>query len=195
MDALKISFKPQAFPKMLADLSHSNQFLKVFAVGSLTLCLGLLILVAILTSRGPLVIALTPQAGQLQKTAMPNPESEIREAIRAYVERRYNWDKESVDRNLDSAKAFVSPQFVQNFLQGVSNVRKFSKEKGVAQRAFVTSFAVDLKRNVVSIGGDRISEIQGIRAAGALNIDLSYQSGPRSEANPWGIYIVKETER
>jgi len=195
MNLVKVSFKPQTFPKMLADLSHSNQFLKIFAVGSLGLSLGLMLLVFVAFSRGPVVIALTPAAGVLQKVDMPEPEVEVRSAVRAYVERRYNWDKDSIDRNLDSAKAFVSSQFVHAFVQGVSNVKKFSKEKSVSQRAYPTSLAVDFKRGVVSVTGDRISEIQGIRAAGPLNIELTFQSGPRTPANPWGIYIVKETEK
>ncbi len=195
MNPLKVSFKPQVFPKMLADLSHSNQFLKVFATASMLISLGLLILVSALASRGPVVIALSPQAGRLQKVEMPKPELEVQEAVRAYVELRYNWDHTSVDAKLESAKAFVSSQFVQNFVQGVSNVRKFSKEKNVAQRAYAANITVDLKRSVATVTGDRISEIQGIRAVGALNIELTFQSGPRTDLNPWGIYIVRETEK
>lgn len=195
MNTIKVSFKPSTLPKVLADLSHSNQFLKIFALASLVLSVGLLVLVLFAFSKGPVVIALSSGASVLQKAAMPLPETEVREAVRHYVERRYNWDKDSIDRNLDSAKALVSSQFVQNFVQGVSNVRKFSKEKGVSQRAYATSISVDIKRGVVSISGDRITEIQGIRAAGPLNIDLTYQGGPRTEDNPWGVYIVKETEK
>lgn len=195
MEAFKVKFNHQAFPKMLADLSHSNQFLKIFALASLAISLGLLILVSIALSRGPMVIAFASDARVLQSSALPDPNAEVAAAVRAYVERRYNWDQSTVDRQLDSAKAFIAPAYVQNFVQGVSNVRKFSKEKFVAQRAHASSLSVDLKRGVVSVSGDRISEIQGIRAAGALNIDLNFQSGPRTQENPWGVYIVKETER
>lgn len=195
MEAFKVKFNHQAFPKMLADLSHSNQFLKIFALASLAISIGLLVLVSIAFSKGPMVIAFASDARVLQSSALPDPNVEVSAAVRAYVERRYNWDQTNVDRQLDSAKAFIAPAYVQNFVQGVANVRKFSKEKLVAQRAYAAGLSVDLKRGVVSVSGDRISEIQGIRAAGSLNIDLNFQSGPRTQENPWGVYIVKETEK
>lgn len=195
MNVIKVKFKAGAFPKMLADLSHSNQFLKMFAVGSLVVSVGLMVVVFVALARKPIVIALTENAGVLETVDMPKPEAEIRRAVLAYIERRYNWTSATVDQNLDRARAFVSSQFAQNYLQGVSNVRKFSKEKGVTQRAFASGLTVDLKRRVVSIAGDRITEIQGLRAAGALNLELSFQSGPRTSDNPWGVYVVKETEK
>jgi hypothetical protein len=195
MNAIKIRFKPGAFPKMLADLSHSNQFLKVFAAGSLCVSLALSALVFVGFTRKPIVIALTPSANLLHIVEMPKPDEEIRQAVLAYIDKRYNWTSASVDKNLDAAKAFVSAQFVQNFVHGVSNVRKFSKEKGVSQRAYATAVSVDLKRGSVTIAGDRITEIQGMRAAGAFNLELSFQGGARSVENPWGVYIVKETEK
>lgn len=195
MNALKVSFKPGAFPKMLADLSHSNQFLKVFSAGSLCVSLGLLILVFIGFARKPVVIALSSNAQLLEMVDMPKPDAEIRQAVLAYIDRRYNWTSATVDKNLDAARTFVSSQFVQNFVQGVSNVRKFSKEKGVSQRAYATGVSIDLKRAVVTITGDRITEIQGMRAAGPFNLELGFQGGPRSVENPWGVYIVKEIEK
>jgi hypothetical protein len=195
MKSIKLKFQAQSFPKMLADLSHSNQFLKVFAAGALALSILLSGLVYIGLARKPIVIALSPMANLLKAEDMPKPEDEIRQAVLAYIERRYNWTSATVDRNLDEARKFVAPKFVQNFAQGVSNVRKFSKDKGVTQRAFASSVSVDLKRGVASIGGDRITEIQGMKAAGALNLDLSFQGGDRTLDNPWGVYIVKETEK
>lgn len=195
MNPIKVTLKPSAFPKLLADLSHSNQFLKVFAAGGLALSVLLATLTVLAFSRKPVVIALAPHGAVLKGAEMPNPEAEIREAIQSYIERRYNWDKDSVDKHLDSAKVFVASSLISNFQQGVANVRKFSKERAVSQRAYATAIAVDLKRSVATISGDRITEIQGVRAAGALNLELSFQSGPRSQENPWGIYIAKETER
>jgi len=195
MNVIKVKFKAGAFPKMLADLSHSNQFLKMFAAGSLAVSVGLMVVVFVALARKPIVIALTENAGVFETVDMPKPEAEIRRAVLAYIERRYNWTSATVDQNLDRARAFVSSQFAQNYLQGVSNVRKFSKEKGVTQRAFASDLTVDLKRGVVSILGDRITEIQGLRAAGALNLELSFQNGPRTSDNPWGVYVVKETEK
>lgn len=195
MNPIKVTFKPSAFPKLLADLSHSNQFLKVFAVGSLAVSVLLATLTVMAFSRKPVVIALTSQGAILRKTEIPDPEAEVREAIQSYIERRYNWDKGTVDKNLDSAKVFVAKSLISNFQQGVANVRKFSKERTVSQRAYPNSITVDLKRGVATISGDRITEIQGVRAAGAFNLELTFQGGSRSAENPWGVYIVRESEK
>lgn len=195
MNAIKVKFKAGAFPKMLADLSHSNQFLKMFAVGSLALSLVLSALVFVAFARKPIVIAMTESADILRQVELPKPESEVRQAILAYVERRYNWTSQTVDQQLEKAQTFVASANMQSFLQGTSNVKRFSKEKVVTQRAYASNVAVDLKRGVAFVSGDRITEIQGMRAAGALNLELSFQSGPRNSGNPWGIYIFKESEK
>lgn len=195
MDLVKVKLTRPGFPKILADLSQSNQVLKMTAALSLSVSLGLLVLSIILIKKGPVVIALSPEANVMKDAPIPDPEVEIRAALRAYIERRYNWNKNSIDRNLELARAFISPQYVQHFVQGVSNVRKFSKDKEVAQRVYPANFSVDLKKGIVLVTGDRISEIQGIRAVGPLNLELSLQTGSRSRENPWGIYISKETEK
>lgn len=195
MNAIKMKFKAGAFPKMLADLSHSNQFLKMFAIGSLALSLMLVTLVFFAFARKPIVIAVTEQAEVLRQLELPNPEKEVRQAVLAYIERRYNWTSQTVDKQLDGAKIFVASSAMQNFIQGTSNVRKFSRDKVVTQRAYASNLGVDLKRGAVQVSGDRITEIQGMRAAGPLNLELGFQSGPRTSENPWGVYIVKETEK
>lgn len=195
MNAIKVKFKTAAFPKMLADLSHSNQFLKLFAVGSLALSLILSALVFVAFARKPIVIAMTESAEILRQVELPKPESEVRQAILAYVERRYNWTSQTVDQQLERAQTFVASANMQSFLQGTSNVKRFSKEKVVTQRAYASNVAVDLKRGVALVSGDRITEIQGMRAAGGLGLELSFQSGPRTSSNPWGIYIFKESEK
>ena len=195
MNAIKVKFKAGAFPKMLADLSHSNQFLKMFAVGSLALSLVLSALIFVAFARKPIVIAMTESAEILRQVELPKPESEVRQAILAYVERRYNWTSQTVDQQIEKAQTFIASANMQSFLQGTSNVKRFSKEKVVTQRAYASNVAVDLKRGVALVTGDRITEIQGMRAAGALNLELSFQSGARTSANPWGVYVVKESEK
>lgn len=195
MNAIKVKFKAGAFPKMLADLSHSNQFLKMFAVGSLALSLVLSILIFVAFARKPIVIVMTEGAEILRHIDLPNPEGEIRQAVQAYVERRYNWTSQTVDQQMEKARIFIASSAMQNFTQGTANVKRFSKEKSVSQRAYASNLAVDLKRGTVQVSGDRFTEIQGMRAAGALNLELGFQSGPRSTENPWGIYIVRESEK
>lgn len=194
MNPIKVDFKPSTFPKMLAELSHSNQFLKVFSLCTLALSITLAMATTLAFSRKPVVIALTPKGSVFQRAEMPNPDLEVRAAVQAYIEKRYNWDKDTVDKNLELAKIFVAQSQLQNFSQGVANVRKFSKERAVSQRAYAFNVAVDHKRSLVLVTGDRITEIQGVKAAGALNLTLGFQGGPRIPDNPWGVYITKEVE-
>lgn len=65
-------------PKMLSDLSHSNQFLKVFSLSCLGVLALTLVIVLILSSKAPVVLALTPEGHRLESAALPKAEDEIR---------------------------------------------------------------------------------------------------------------------
>jgi hypothetical protein len=39
-----------------------------------------------------------------------------------------------------------------------------------------------------------VTSIQGLKAAGNLKLELTFESGSRTEGNPWGLYISKERE-
>jgi hypothetical protein len=54
--------------------------------------------------------------------------------------------------------------------------------------------SVDLESHKVRITGDRLTSVQGLKAAGDLTLELEYQGGDRSKENPWGIFITKEKE-
>lgn len=76
----------------------------------------------------------------------------------------------------------------------MQNVIRFSVDKIVAQRAYPVEIRVDLKKGVAVIEGDRITSIQGLKAAGDLRLELGFESGPRTGQNPWGVYVSKEKE-
>lgn len=76
----------------------------------------------------------------------------------------------------------------------MQNVVRFSSERMVSQRVYPGEIQVDLKKGLATISGDRITSIQGLKAAGDLKLELSYESGPRTTLNPWGVYISKERE-
>lgn len=181
-------------PKMLADLSHSNQFLKVFSLCLIGLCSLAVLLATILGNKEPVILTLTPTAGILETTLPPKPESEIQAAVRAYIEKRYMWEPKNVVKRLQDAEAFVLPSSMKAYRLAVANIVRFSTEKLVSQRAYPEKLDVSLEKRTVSITGDRITAIQGIKAAGDLRLELSFESGPRSKENPWGVYITKERE-
>lgn len=191
----KTKIVPSVLPKMLADLSHSNQFLKVFSLCLIGLCSLAILLATILGNKEPVVLTLTPSAGVMEVASLPKPESEVQAAVRAYIEKRYKWEPSTVVKRLQEAEYFVLPGSMKAYQLAVANIARFSTEKLVSQRVYPEKIIVNLEKRTVFITGDRITAIQGIKAAGDLRLELSFESGPRTEANPWGIFITKEKEQ
>jgi len=179
---------------MLSDLSHSNQFLKVFSASALGVAVLTLILVFVLASKAPVVLTLAPTGENLEKVELPKPEDQIKAAVNRYLEKRYKWEPESVKQKLFDAQAFVLPSSMKAYLGAAANVARFSIEKLVSQRVYPDKIEVSLEKKTVFITGDRVTSIQGLNAAGNLRLELSFESGPRTRNNPWGLYITKERE-
>ncbi len=190
----KIQLKIKKLPRALAELSHSNQFLKMSAFCSYGVCLLLVALCIYQAAKPPVVFSFAPDASVYQNSEMPNPENEIKQAIKAYIERRYKWEPKTVRGQLEGAKVFIDSALTKNYDTAASNVARFSIEKSVSQRVFTNKILVNLSKRSVSVSGDRITEIQGLKAAGDLKLELSFDYGARSLTNPWGIYVTKERE-
>lgn len=179
-------------PKALADLKYANQFLKVFALCSFTLAFLCGALSIVLVSRGPLVIALAPGGSVLGIDGEPNAEKEVETALRKYISLRYTWDAKTVKEKLGQAREFVHQNAQRSFDSDLADVQKFATDRNVSQRGYASEVVVDLKGQVARVRGDRVTTIQGLTAAGNFNLTLSFESGPRTKANPWGIYIARE---
>jgi hypothetical protein len=190
----QIQIKVANYPKMIGQLIHSNQFLKVFATITMLIALGLVILLFSFMTKAPTVIPLTEDAVELRLSAMPKPEMEVKRAINAYLELRYQWTPQSVRQNLEKARAFISPQSLRAYQTATANLVEFSTQKVVTQKVFPGTTEVSVEKGLVVVSGDRITSIQGLKAAGNLNLELSFESGPRTKENPWGVYITREKE-
>lgn len=190
----EIKLKIKKFPSQMAELMHSNQFLKMSAFCSYGICAILLVLLMYLSLRPTSFITLAPDGSVYQFLDKPNPEVEIEKVVRKYIEKRYNWEPKSVLKNLEAVEMFIPKSLRKSFMRSMSGIVKFSTEKQVSQRAYPFLIKVILNENEVHVSGDRITAIQGIKAAGNLNLKLLFESGPRTKENPWGIYILKETE-
>ena len=114
--------------------------------------------------------------------------------MREYLKYRYNWTPKTVSSQVGKAGDFILSSTRRAFEGSMQNVVRFSVDKIVAQRAYPVEIRVDLKNSVVVIEGDRITSIQGLKAAGDLRLELGFESGPRTEKNPWGVYISKDKE-
>lgn len=189
-----IQLKVGKLPQAMGALVHSNQFLKMTTVSTLGLCVLLTCLLYVSFSQPPTVLALNSNAEPYSPVDLPKPEREVEEAIRHYIDHRYKWDPQNVTKRLLEAEAFVLPQNRGGFDKAMADIIKFSTSKAVAQRIYPDRVVVDLAKRTVSISGDRVTAIQGLKAAGDLRLELTFDSGPRTAQNPWGLYILKERE-
>lgn len=181
-------------PKALAELSHSNQFLKISTFSLFALC-GLLVLVLFYqATKAPVVLPIAPDGSVYMNAPKPDPKIEIERAVREYLKHRYNWTPKTVAAQVEQSRAFIQPTTLKVFDSSMQNVVRFSTERIVTQRIYPVNVEVDLKRGVVVLTGDRITSIQGLKAAGDLKLELGFESGPRTEKNPWGVYVSREKE-
>lgn len=189
-----IQIKSLKLPKLLGDLTHSNQFLKMFSVSLAIITMLALTLIFVLATRNPVVLTMNSNAQPINQVSPPNPELEVQAAVRHYLELRYQWTPENVKQKLAAAQSMIYSGAMKAYLGAVVNVVKFSTEKQVSQRVYASTLAVDLDRRIVSIAGDRITAIQSLKAAGDLRLELGFDFGPRTKENPWGIFVTKERE-
>ena len=189
-----INLQAAKLPRMIADLMHSNQFLKVFSLSATILVFMVLGVLMVMATKDPLVITLGPDGKAFERTVIPKAEDQIREGIKRYLEKRYQWEPENVVKKLKESESFIQPTSLKAFQAAVANVAKFSVEKIVSQKVYPDKIDVDLQKKTAFVTGDRITSIQGLRAAGKLKLELTFDSGARTEQNPWGLYIAKERE-
>lgn len=186
--------KMPSFPKMVGELRHSVQFLKLFSVGMLMISLFLAgIIMSLVTDELP-VITLDSCGNTKEQTVLPKAEDQIREGLKYYLGKRYQWGPDNVVKKLKESEDFITPQAVRAFQVAVASVSKFSVDKIVTQRVYPDKIDIDLKNGTALVTGDRVTSIQGLKAAGDMRLELSFESGPRTKNNPWGLYISKERE-
>lgn len=189
-----VKLKMPLLPKINGELAHMNQFLKVFSIISLLLVLMTISLLFFAVIREPTVITLDYEGKALNRTDLPKVEDQIREGVKRYLENRYQWEPGNVIKKLKESEEFITPQALKAFQGAVSNVAKFSVEKIVSQKIYPEKIEIDLKKGTAFITGDRVTSIQGLKAAGNLRLELTFETGPRTLNNPWGLYISKERE-
>ncbi len=194
MESKLIKLKKSELPMKIGELIHSNQFLKLFSFMAIELVAIALIIVTIMATKEPIVISLNVDGVNLEKTVLPKVEDQIREGIKHYLEKRYQWGPENVIRKLKESEEFITPKAMRAFQGAVSNVAKFSVEKIVSQRIYPSDIEIDLKTQTALVTGDRVTSVQGLKAAGNLKLELTFETGPRTKENPWGLYITKERE-
>lgn len=151
----KITLKNSQFPKMAGELLHSNQFLKAFAFLALVLVFIGLGIILVMAMKEPMIITLGPDGKSLERTIQPKAEDQIREGIKRYLEKRYQWEPGNVVKKLKESEKFITPQALKAFQVAVTNVAKFSMDKIVSQKVYPEKIEIDLKKQTALITGDQ----------------------------------------
>lgn len=112
----------------------------------------------------------------------------------SFTTRGYEWTPKTVETHLDKARHFISSKSFRAYEEATLKVISFSPQREVSQKAFPTNFKINIKNQVAQVTGERVTSIQGLKAAGDLKLELHFQSGLHTKANPWSIYISKEVE-
>ena len=179
----KINLQLNPMPKRMAELIHSNRFLKIFSLLSLVLLIFSLTAIILLSTKKPQIIAFDLNGEKISEE-LPKAEKMIERAIREYIKHRYEWEPKEVTEKLKKAKSFITKKQESNYLKSISKVAKFSMNKKVHQRVFPTNINVDIKEKIAHIRGERITSIMGIKAAGSLNLKLHFTNGSHTERTP-----------
>jgi hypothetical protein len=188
----------RSYPEIMRDFAHQNFNLKILCTTLIALLFLMLTLTLYLVKRGPEVIALDG-AGEVARLETKVTDLQIQAALREYVLNRYNWTPETFSTHIKKAEFFVAPSLVGAFRKSMLDVQKFVAEKKVTQRVYPRqNIDIDLKNKKAVIVADRITEFGNLKAATDLNLTLSFTVDPhldaRSAANPWGVFVVKESE-
>jgi len=183
-----------SFPIVWGDLAFQNNWLRKIALTSLVMATLSLSLTIVLMNRKPLIVMMDAQANIVRSGATVPVESEAEKMARRYLDVRYVWQPSSQAAQLALAKRFIASQSLKAFEKTAAELVVFSKGKNVAQRVYPTAVGVDAKERRIEVTADRFTEIQGLKAATILRVNLFYQIGTRTLENPWGIYIIKEEE-
>lgn len=189
-----IKLKISRYPKMMSLLLHSNQFLKMFSVGSLGINLMLIFALVSILGQPPVIVAFSEKGVPLAEVTEVKAEDQIKAALGQYLSSRYSWTPQSVKDQLSRTKAFILAKNLKAFENASLGIQKFAAERNVSQKIYPSRIDVNLDKSVALVRGDRVTSIQGLKAAGDLKLELSFENGPRTKENPWGIYITKEKE-
>ena len=188
----------RSYPEIMKDFARQNFNLKILCSALIGLLFLMLVLTLYLVKKGPQVIALDG-VGEIARVETKVTDLQIQAAVREYLSNRYNWTPETFGNQIKKAEFFVAPSLVGAFRKSMMDVQKFVLEKKVTQRVYPRgNVDVDIKNKKVIVSADRITEFGNLKAATEMNLTLSFTVDPRldarSAANPWGVFIVKESE-
>ena len=177
------------------DEEAQNCLLKYLLLLFTGLCIAQLVVIAVYSFKKPLIISVTTEESRPIEYKEPDANALVKELIRAikkYLGARHNWDWNTIEARTKDAAQYISPDFRNKYLVSVQEQVRLAKERQVSQRLYSDDPEVDMKKKTVLVRAERILIVNGIRAAQALNLELGFALGTRSEKNPEGVFITSE---
>jgi hypothetical protein len=153
------------------------------------------IALTILAIRKPVLVAVSEKETAILTATPPSAElleKELTRQVTGYVESHYTWDFTNIDAAHVNASRYVASQFQKAFQQANAEQVRIAKEKKLSQKVYVSDIQLDSKALTARVTLDRILRVDGLRAVTPLVLDLTLQSGPRTDTNPEGLYITGE---
>lgn len=172
-----------------------NKILKYLLTVFVGITLIQTLALVVLGLRKPPVIAVSAKESRVL-TIIPLTEElkklEVERVVRSYMSEHYNWDWTKVQDSFSRAAKWVHPDFVKRFIAANENQIRLVREKKISQTFYPSEQKKIPEANRVRVSGDRILNVDGLRAVSPMILEIEYDVGPRTEMNPEGIYITGE---
>lgn len=181
------------YTKMFSDLNYQNQILKSVVFGLITVLLVALGAILVSSYRGPTVVGLS-ESGDVIELSDQLTVKQVEAGIRHYIRLRYNWRKDSILEQSKLTESMIAGGAISPFRKTIQELVKFTTGKNVEQRVYARSISIDMQKKTALIVADRVNEIESLKAATELRVAFKFDLGDRTVANPWGLYIEKESE-
>jgi hypothetical protein len=112
---MELKLKGISLPKMLSDLTYKYHVLVVITVGSMIVSAFSAIGMIAMSAKAPTVLALSSRGDIFDRSDLPKPEDEIKQAISHYVNYRYKWNAKTVVENIKKAESFIDTKSLAAF--------------------------------------------------------------------------------
>lgn len=190
---MRVSANSPQLPTMVGHLSHQNQVLKVIVTALCLIAALSLFALFVFGFKDPGIVALSCDAQPLTKMEL-KLKDEMSAMAEKYLSYRFNWNPGNIKAQFGFARNFVSQSSLKAFDQMSSEQSQFASDKKVVSRLHVLEVKADEGSKTIRVIADRITEVQGLKAATLYKAEFGIEVGSRTSQNPWGLYVLKESE-
>lgn len=172
-----------------------NEILKGLLLFTLVLCAVQSVCLVTLALRKPFVVAVSTSA---TRALIPIPaetellDGEIRRVVTQYAKNHHEWNYSNIESQMREAAKLVHPDFEKQFNKANVDQIRIAKDKKVAQKFYIDDVTINKDTKLARITGERILNIEGLRATNPMAVEVGFAVGPRTLSNPEGVYITSE---